>query len=268
MSFVRLFGIAAFVVLTIAGTASSEGLLRYAGATTLQRYFMPEMANLFSSDTAIKIQIEGGNTGPGLTALLNDEIDMAGAGRLLIDAEKKQGLVEHLLGWDVLAIVVHKQNPVETLTLDQLQGIFSGELTDWQDVGGAAGPILVVTSPSGSGMHSAVKSQVLRGKEYLVRQVISAVVAESDQQVSMFVTGITALSKSMIDSDDVKTVKVDGVAPTVENVSDGSYPLTKPLTLVTRGKPQGDLARFMDLVASPQGKAVFLKSFVPASSAQ
>ena len=77
----------------MAGSAYAEGLLRYAGATTLQRFFMPQIASVFSSDTAIRINIEGGNTGPGIRALLNGEVDMAGAGRLLTEAEKAQGIL-------------------------------------------------------------------------------------------------------------------------------------------------------------------------------
>jgi phosphate transport system substrate-binding protein len=80
----------------------------------------------------------------------------------------------------------------------------------------------------------------------------------------MFSVGITALSQSMLDADHVKTVKVDGVAATADNVAAGKYPLTKVLTLVTNGEPQGTLARFIDLVKSPKGKGALQRSFVPA----
>jgi phosphate transport system substrate-binding protein len=252
-----------FIVLMMAGSVCAEELLRYAGATTLQRFFMPQVSRLFTNDTAIKVRIEGGNTGPGISALLNGEIDIAGAGRRLTDTEKEKGLVEHFLGWDVLAIVVHEQNPLEDLSLDQLQGIFSGEISNWQDVGGIAGPIVVVTSPRGSGRRSAVKKLILKDKDYLSREVMSAIVAESDLQVSMFPVGITALSRSMLDADHVKSIKVNGVAPTAANIAEGRYLLAKPLALVTKGEPQGDLARFLALVKSPQGKAVLQQSFVP-----
>ena len=263
MVFLRQFGILTTIVLTMAGGAWADESLRYAGATTLQRYFMPEIARVFSKDTAIKVHIEGGNTDPGIRALLNNEIDMAGAGRLLSKTEKSKGLVEHFLGWDVLAIVVHSQNPLEDLSLDQLQGIFSGTITNWQDVGGVAGPIVVVTCPTGSGMRSAVKSLILKEKDYLQREIVSAIVAESDQQVSMFPAGITALSRSMLDADHVKAIKINGAAPDAANIAAGRYPLAKPLVLVTKGQPQGDLARFIDLTKSQRGRMILQKSFVP-----
>ena len=263
MAFLRQFGILTAIVLTMAGGAWANESLRYSGATTLQRYFMPEIGRAFSKDTAIKVNIEGGNTDPGIKALLNDEIDMAGAGRFLSKTEKSKGLVEHFLGWDVLAIVVHEQNPLEDLTVDQLQGIFSGAITNWQDVGGVAGPIDVVTSPIGSGMRSAVKSLILKEKDYLTREIVSAIVAESDQQVSMFPVGITVLSRSMLDADHVKAVKVNGAAPDAANIAAGRYPLVKPLVLVTKGEPQGDLARFIALAKGQRGRAILQKSFVP-----
>lgn len=264
MGFLCRLVILTSIALSAAGGAWADHALRYAGATTLQRFFMPEVARLFTAETAIKVHIEGGNTGPGIKALLNGDVDMAGAGRLLTAAEKQQGLVEHFLGWDVLAIVVHESNPLESLSLEQLQGVFSGEVANWQDIGGTDSPIVVVTSPKGSGMRNAVKKLILHEKDYLKREIVSAIVAASDQQVSMFPVGITALSRSMLDADHVKTLKVDGVEPTADNIATGKYPLAKPLTLVTKGEPQGELSRFITLVKSPLGKGALQKSFVPA----
>lgn len=264
MGFLRQFGALTIILLTMTGSACADELLRYAGATTLQRFFMPEAARIFNSDTAIKVRIEGGNTGPGIKALLNGEVDMAGAGRLLTEAEKNQGLVEHFLGWDVLTIIVHEQNPLEDLSLDQLQAVFSGAITNWQNVGGKDAPIVVVTCPKGSGMRSAVKKLILKDKDYTSREIVSAIVAESDQQTSLFPAGITALSRSMLDADHVKMIAVNGLVPTATSIADGSYPLVKPLTLVTKGEPQGDLARFIALAKSQQGRAILQRSFVPA----
>jgi len=255
--------ILAVLVLSLTGVACAEGMLRYAGATTLQRFFMPEIARIFTGETGIRVHIEGGNTGPGIDALLHGEIDIAGAGRHLTDAEKSKGLVELFLGWDVLSIVVHEQNPVENLSLVQLQGIFSGEIGNWKDVGGNDIPIVVITCPPGSGMRSAVQDLILKDNAFVDREIVSAIVAESDQQVSLFPGGMTSLSRSMLDAEHVKTIKVDDVLPTATNIAKGLYPLVKPLALITKGPPQGNLARFMELVESKQGKTILGRSFVP-----
>ncbi|MDH3998258.1 MAG: phosphate ABC transporter substrate-binding protein [Desulfuromonadales bacterium] len=262
MSSLRQILLTVFFLLVAAAPLMAADSLRYAGATTLQRFFMPDAARLFRDETGLRIQIEGGNTGPGISALLKGEVDMAGAGRYLTTEEKRLGLAEHFLGWDVLTIVVHKSNPVENLTIDQLQGIFSGAITNWKETGGWDKSIMVVTSPKGSGMRTAVQTLVLKGQPYLKREIISTIVAEADQQVSLFRTGITALSYSMIDAKNIKAIKVNGVIPDAATIAKGDYPLAKPLTLVTRGTPQGDLARFLELVKSPRGEAILNRKFV------
>ena len=248
-----------------ADVLAAADLLRYAGATTLQRSFMPEASRVFQSETGVRIQIDGGNTNPAIRALLAGEIDMAGAGRLLTPAEKQQGLVEHFLGWDALAVVVPRSIAVENLTLEQLRGIFSGETRNWKDVGGKESPIVVVTSPKGSGMRSAVQDLILKGKAFTTQEVVSGVVGQADQQVTMFPAAITAVSLSMVDNARVKVLSVDGVAPTVANVAAGRYPLAKPLALVTRGQPRGQLQRFIEFATSERGKAILARDFVPVN---
>jgi phosphate transport system substrate-binding protein len=245
--------------------AAAEEFLRYAGATTLQRSFMPEAARIFQGETGVRIQIEGGNTNPGIRSLLANEVDMAGAGRYLTAEEKQQGLVEHFLGWDVLAVVVQRTNPVDALTLAQLRGIFAGDIRNWKEVGGRDEPIVVVTSPKGSGMRSAVQDLILGEKPFTAAEVVSGVVGQGDQQVSMFPNGITALSLSMVDNERVKPMLVGGIAPTAANVAAGRYPLAKPLALVTRGQPKGQLERFILFALSPRGQSVLAKSFVPGA---
>lgn len=244
---------------------SAEELLRYAGATTLQRSFMVEAARAFQGETGVRIQVDGGNTNPGLRALLAGEVDMAGAGRHLTAEEKKQGLVEHFLGWDMLAIVVPRTLPVENLTLEQLGDIFSGKIVNWKDVGGKDQPMVVVTSPKGSGMRAAVQDLILKDKAFTPQEVVSGVVGQADQQLTMFPGSITAVSLSMVDNVQAKTLSVNGIAPTAANVAAGRYPLAKPLALVTRGQPKGQLQRFVEFALSPRGQAILAKQFVPAT---
>lgn len=253
------------LALLLPGFAGAEELLRYAGATTLQHFFMPEAARTFQSETGVRIQLEGGNTNPGIRALLAGEVDMAGAGRHLNAEEKKQGLTEYFLGWDVLAIVVQRTLPVETLTLEQLRGIFSGEIRNWKEVGGKDAPIVVVTSPKGSGMRSAVQDLILKEKAFTTNEVVSGVVGQADQQVAMFPAAIAAVSLSMVDNTRVKLLKVDGIEPSAANVTSGQYPLAKPLALVTRGKPVGHLQRFIEFATGTRGQAILAKHFVPVA---
>lgn len=260
-SFLLLWVIALLLVLP--SSLLAEETLRYAGATTLQRYFMPEAARIFSEQADVRFSIEGGNTGPGIAALLKGNTDLAGAGRPLTATEKAAGLVEHFLGWDVLVVVLNRDNPVQDLSMEQLRAIFSGEVDNWRDFGGADQPIIVITNPQGSGMRDAVQQLVLGDREYLQLEVVSAIVAESDRKVAMFANGITLLSMSMVDDDKVKVISVAGVSPDQATLTDGRYPMAKPLYLVTRGQPQGLLADFIKMATGRQGREILARHFVP-----
>ncbi len=254
----------ALVFLWAPAIAPAEGLLRYAGATTLQQSFMPEVARIFQLENDVRIQIEGGNTNPGIRALLAGEVDVAGIGRHLSAEEKRQGLVEHFLGWDVLVIVVRHDCPLNSLTMTQLRGIFSGEIRNWREVGGKDEQIVVITSPKGSGMRSAVQELILKERSFTPAEVVSGVVGQADQHVAIFPAAITAVSLSMVDQQQVKLLAVEGVTPALSTVASGRYPLAKPLALATRGQLSGPLEQFIKLATGAQGQGVLAKKFIPA----
>jgi phosphate transport system substrate-binding protein len=246
-----------------AGGALAAEPLRYAGATTLQQYFLPEAAIAFEARGGRPIIVQGGNTDPGLSALAAGKIDLAGAGRYLSSAEKAAGLVETLIGWDALVVVVHAGNPVDTLSRPQLQALFSGEILNWQQLGGADQPVQVVSSPLGSGMRAAALELVLDPLPMTRRELIVARVADGDDQVARYPGGICLLSHSMVQAQGLKVVAVDGVAPSREQVAARRYPLRKPLLLVTRGKPRGAAAEFVEFALSAEGQQLLARHFFP-----
>jgi len=259
-----LLGLFGCLWLCLPLTAAAEETLRYAGATTLQQSFMPEAANVFQAETGVRMTIEGGNTTPGIKALLAGEVDVAGAGRHLTAEEKQRGLVEHFLGWDTLAVVVPKANQIANLTMEQLRGIFAGDLINWKAVGGPDQAIVVLTAPKGSGIRSAVQDLILKERSFTAQEVVSGVVGQADQQVSMFPGAITVVSLSMVDNKQARVVAVNGIEPLAANILVNKYPLVKPLALVTRGQPQGSLAKFIALAKGPRGQQVLNKHFVAA----
>ncbi len=256
----RLLG-AILAFLFCAQTAMAEEVLRYAGATTLQQYFLPEAAIAFEGHTGGRLLVQGGNTDPGLAALAAGKIDLAGAGRFLTAGEKAAGLVETLIGWDALAVVVHASNPLENLNRSQLQGLFSGEIHNWQQVGGPSLPVQVVSSPLGSGMRAAVEILVLGGRPFTRRELVAARAVDCDDQVARYAGGIGLISHSMVEVRDVKVLTVDGVLLTRDNVAAHRYPLIKPLQLVTRGKPRGLAEKFIQFSLSAEGQEMLSRHF-------
>ena len=261
--FVRLFAVAflSFPLLFLCGGASGAEILRYAGATTLQRDFMPEAAHLFGAVNNVKFDIEGGNSAAGIKALSAGAIDIAGSGRFLTKEEKASGLVEHSLGWDSLVVVVHVTNPVENVSKEDLRRMLLGTVVNWNQVGGRDLPVLQVAAPPGSGVRDAVENLLLSDQPLSTQAIVSMVVADADRNVALLPAAFTVTSKSMVDVDKVKVIKVDGLLPSRENAA--TYPLVKPLLLVTRGKPEGNLALFIKFAKGPEGQAIIAKKFFP-----
>lgn len=256
----RLLG-AIFAFLACVPVAGAEEVLRYAGSTTLQQYYLPEAAIAFEARTGGRLLVQGGNTDPGLVALAAGKIDLAGAARFLTAGEKAAGLVETLIAWDPLAVVVQAANPVENLSRNQLQALFSGEIHNWQQLGGPNLPVQVVSSPLGSGTRVAVDELVLRGKPSTRRELVAARVVDCDDQVARYAGGITLVSHSMVEAREVKVLTVDGVLPTQDDVATQRYALVKPLLLVTRGKPRGSAEKFIEFSLSAEGQELLSRHF-------
>lgn len=239
-------------------------LLRYAGATTLQRDFMLDATHRFGAAHDVSFQIEGGNSGAGIKALSAGLIDMAGSGRFLTKKEKASGLVEYQLGWDPLVVVVHDTNTVENVSREDLRRMLVGAIRNWNEVGGRDLPMLQVAAPQGSGVHEAVENLLLDDQQPLSPQtIVSLVVADADRNVALLPAAFTVTSMSMVDVEKVKVVKIDGLLPDRQTVATGTYSLVKPLLLVTRGKPKGTLALFVNFSKSPEGQAIIAKKFFP-----
>lgn len=250
-------------VAALAAQPVAAGPLRYAGATTLQKDFLPEASRAFEMATGIGLITSGGNTDAGLRSLRAGNVDIAGAGRFLTPAEKSAGLVEYQLGWDPLLVLVHRSNPVANLGMEQLQGIFTGRIRNWKEVGGRDQTILVVVGPEGSGMYSAVQQLILKGKPLAPGTITSLLVADCDQQVAQLTSAVTALSSSMVDSEDVRRLSIGGIEANAEGIASGRYPLIKPLVLVTRRDAPAPVQRFVSFALGAEGQRILAKKFIP-----
>ncbi|MDZ4183788.1 MAG: phosphate ABC transporter substrate-binding protein [Desulfuromonadales bacterium] len=263
----RVFLVIAFACglpLLPAAHASDVETYRYAGATTLQRDFMVEAVQKFAATHNVRFELEGGNSTAGIKALCAGGIDLAGSGRFLTNKEKAAGLVEYLVGWDPLVLVVHSSNPLENVSSEDLRRMLLGTVFNWNQLGGRDLPLVQVAAPPGSGVHDAVEQFLMKEGQHISSQaVISLVVADADKNVSLLPAGFTLTSRSMVDASQIKIVKVDGLLPERGAVTSGQYPLIKPLLLVTKGKPRGTLALFVNFAKSPEGQALIAKKFVP-----
>jgi phosphate transport system substrate-binding protein len=225
--------------------------------------------------------VTGGGSGTGFSSLISGSCNIAMSSRNIKDKEislaKAKGVdpVEVKVALDGLAIVVNPKNPVSQLTMEQLAQIFTGKITNWKEVGGADMKIVILSREVNSGTHVYFKEHVLRrndpnGKEEFAP---SALMLSSSQAIADEVAGNTGaigyygmgyISPKQKPISVAKDEKSEYVAPIIENVVNGTYPISRPLFFYDNGQPQGLVKKFTDFCLSREGQEIVLKTdFVP-----
>jgi len=233
--------------------------LQIAGSTTVLP-IAEECARVFMEQRpGDRVFVSGGGSSHGVKAVADGTMGIGTASRDLTDSEMEAhpDLAVHAIARDGIAIVVHPENPVDGLTMEELQGIYTGEITNWKDVGGVDLKIMVVSREEGSGTRGYFENAVMRstGKEITDH----AIIQDSNGKIRTTVAGdkhsIGFLSLGYASSD-VKTVMLDGVAPSTENVRSGEYAISRTLLMITKGEPDEDEQAFLDFVLSEDGQKI------------
>ena len=231
----------------------------------------------------VAIAVSGGGSGTGISAMINGTVDMANASRAMkareIENAKRNGVdpVEHVVGFDALVVYVHKDNPVESLSLQQLATIYGegGSAVNWSDLGvkmpeGAKDEIVRISRQNNSGTYAYFRDAVL-GKEgkYKLGSIDlhgSKDVVDTVEKTPSAI-GYSGLAYA---TDHVKLVPVkvkDGepaVMPSVETAVDQSYPIARPLLMYTAGQPTGAVKAYLDWILSQAGQQIIVaKGYAP-----
>lgn len=216
---------------------------------------------------AVTIQVTGGGSGTGIAALINGTTDIAEASRSMKPAEiasleKNRGAdaLELPVAVDGLAVYIHESNPVRELTLGQLRGVYTGAITNWSQLGGADGRIILYGRENNSGTYVYFKEEVLNDADYHpmmqtlpgTAAVINAV-AKDPRGIGY---GGIAYAKGVKNALVKKDASSPAVEPTMENVLSARYPISRFLYWYLAGKPTGELEAFALWVLSPEGQAV------------
>ncbi len=171
-------------------------------------------------------------SGSGITAVSEGRCDIGLSSRALKDDEKSQGLVETTLALDGIAIIVNNDNPVEDLSLDDIAKIYTGEITNWSEVGGDDAEIVLIGREAGSGTRDGFESITGTADSCKYRQELTST-GDVITTVSSNPNAIGYASLAAV-KDTVKKVSVDGVEATEDTVKDGSYKVQRPFVLVTK----------------------------------
>ncbi|MGC9398013.1 MAG: phosphate ABC transporter substrate-binding protein [Anaerolineae bacterium] len=240
------------------------GELTFAGSTTVQP-LAAEIGKAFNAlYPDVTLDIAAGGSEVGIQAVHEGTVDLGMASRALAP-EEAEGIAVHRIAVDVIAVVVHADNQVEGLTMEQLKAIYLGEITSWHEVGGAETPIHVVVRDINSGTRGAFDQIVLQGAEPTVPHLqkaltagdVAALVQEDPYAVGY--VGFGHLEPGL------KALEIDGVAPSAETARDGSYEITRPLQLMTGPLSQPLAETFVEFALSEAGQQVVVESgWVPA----
>jgi phosphate transport system substrate-binding protein len=241
-----------------------EGTLDIAGGTAHIPVMKQAAQNIMSVNPNIRITVAGGGSGVGVKQVGEGLVGIGNTGRPLTEAEISQfGLVTFPFAIDGVAIAVHPENLVKDLTTAQIAAIYSGEVTDWKDLGGEAGRIDVYGREDGSGTRETFTEKIL-GKASLASSVnvvnsngaMKTAVAQDKRGIGY--VGIGHLDTS------IKGVVVDGMTPTQENAANGKYTVVRNLYMNTKGTPAGLTKAFIDYIYSEDGAKIVSESgYIP-----
>jgi phosphate transport system substrate-binding protein len=216
------------------------------------------------------IQVTGGGSGTGISALINGTTDICESSRAMKETEKKQLAdkagappVETTTAKDGVTVYVHESNPIKELTMAQLKGIFTGKITSWKEVGGPDAKIIPYTRENSSGTYVFFKEHVLENADFTPRAqampgTAAVVNAVAKDKVSIGYGG-AAYSKGIKQLKVKKEASSPAIAPDEANIKSGTYPLSRPLFFYTRAKPSAEIRAFTDWVLSPEGQAIVTK---------
>ncbi|MDO4721955.1 PstS family phosphate ABC transporter substrate-binding protein [Porphyromonas circumdentaria] len=240
---------------------------RVKGSDTVIPLSQKEAEGYMKENPSARLTITGGGSGVGFSALLEGTTDIAQASRRIKFPERQKmqekGInpKEVVIAYDALAVVVNPANKVSKLTREQLEGIFTGKIKNWKEVGGDDMKIIPYSRETSSGTYEFFKEVVMKNKNYMngiMSMSATGVIIQSVTQTKGAIgyVGMAYLNK------DVKAVSVsfDGgkkfIAPSVKNAKNSTYPIVRPLYYYYDAKIERQVKPFVDYVLSPKGQAI------------
>ncbi|HEX2961717.1 MAG: phosphate ABC transporter substrate-binding protein [Ignavibacteria bacterium] len=259
-----LASIAVLAALMVFGCGRSKTSVTLAGSTAFQPFAEKLAEQYMQSHNNVNITVQGGGSAVGIQSA-NSGAAQVGMADLVQLPDEAKGLTSVIVARDGVAIVVNPKNPITNLTTDQVRDIFNGKITNWKEVGGQDAPITVVSREAGSGTRSSFEKIIgnIQLKKDALIQDSNGTIRET---VSNDPNSISYLSHGLV-NEKVKPLTLDGIQPTVDNIVGGSYKLSRPIFLLVKGEPKGEIKNFIDYILSPEGqKTIKDNGLLPAKS--
>lgn len=255
---------AAMVVMLLTG-CTAQGGVTTDGSTSMEKV-IGALGEAFQNETGVGFTYNPTGSGSGIKAVQEGRCDIGLSSRELKDEEKAAGLSGTVLAYDGIAVIVNPENPVQDLSLETIAKIYTGEVSDWAEVGGNAGQIVLIGREAGSGTRDGFEA--ITGTEDMCayRQELTS----TGDVITTVAQNPAAIGYASVASvkDTVRMLTVDGVAATEENIKDGSYVVQRPFVLVTKAdEALSDAAfKFFTYATSQEAKEIISAAgVVPAN---
>lgn len=241
-------------------TKKVQGNLSLAGSTSMEKLCEALSESFMEANPGITVTVEYTGSGAGLESLASGAVDVGNASRGLKDGEKANGSVENIVAIDGIAVITDKNNSVTDVSSEDLARIYTGEITDWSEIGGENQPIVVIGREAGSGTRDAFEEllEVKDSCKYAQElDSTGAVLAK----VSSTPGAIGYVSLDVVDNS-VSGLKIDGVEPTEAQILAGAYLLQRPFVMATKGviNEQSEVVQtWFEYIGSDAGKEVIKK---------
>ena len=249
-----------------AADAKLTGTVSTDGSTSMEKVIGALGEAFTEANGNVNFTYNPTGSGSGIQAVQEGRCDIGLSSRALKDEEKASGLTETILAYDGIAVIVNPENPVEDLTLEDIAKIYTGEITNWSEVGGNDAEIVLIGREAGSGTRSGFEEIVEVKDLCQYRQELSS----TGDVITTVAQNPGAIGYASLASvkDSVKAVKVGGVTPSEETVKDGTYAIQRPFVLATKTDAQlGEAAQaFFDYVTSTAASEIIVAAgVVPAN---
>mgnify|MGYP004538469763 FL=1 len=246
--------------------ASVSGTVSTDGSTSMEKVIGALSESYMAANKDVTVNYNPTGSGAGITAVQEGTCDIGLSSRALKDEEKAAGLKETVLAYDGIAIIVHPDNPVRDLSIEQIAKLYTGEITNWKDVGGKDAEVVLIGREAASGTRDGFESITGTKDKCQYRQELTST-GDVITAVSQNPDAIGYASLASI-KDTVKALNVDGVTPSEATVKDGSYKVQRPFVLVTvEGKTLSPAAQsFFDYATSSEAASIIAKAGAVAAN--
>ena len=247
------------------GSNKTTGSVTTDGSTSMEKV-IGALGEAFQNDTGISFTYNPTGSGSGIKAVQEGRCDIGLSSRELKAEEKGAGLSGTVLAYDGIAIIVHPENPVADLSVETIAKIYTGEITNWSEVGGNDSEIVLIGREAGSGTRDGFESITDTEDACQYRQELTS----TGDVITTVAQNPGAIGYASVASvkDTVKAVTVNGVAPTEDTIKDGSYVVQRPFVLVTKtdAKLSEAAQKFFDYITSSDANEIIAAAGVVSAN--